>query len=212
MNLITYFLFGFFVAFTGSITPSMLNMTVLKISRQKNRRASINYSLGVSIVVVLQAYIAVYLYHKSLEYLNPSILESIEKLGVGIFIILSFYFYNASKKENLPIKKEESKTENTFFYGVVLSTLNMFSVPFFYGTIALLDILNLFSFNTLPVLSFTLGASIGTFLILLVYVKYAEKIQRYTGSLTKDINFVLSVLTAFFAVISIVKITYKIII
>ena len=109
MNLITYFLFGFFVAFTGSITPSMLNMTVLKISRQKNRRASINYSLGVSVVVVLQAYIAVYLYHKSLEYLNPSILESIEKLGVGIFIILSFYFYNASKKENLPIKKEESK-------------------------------------------------------------------------------------------------------
>ncbi len=90
MNPITYFLFGFFVAFTGSITPSMLNMTVLKISRQKNRRASINYSLGVSIVVVLQAYIAVYLYHKSLEYLNPAILESIERLGIGIFIILSF--------------------------------------------------------------------------------------------------------------------------
>jgi len=36
MNLTTHFIIGFLGAFIGSITPSMLNMTALKIRLQKS--------------------------------------------------------------------------------------------------------------------------------------------------------------------------------
>ena len=39
MILFTLFFYGFFFSFVGSITPSMLNMTALKISLEKGKEA-----------------------------------------------------------------------------------------------------------------------------------------------------------------------------
>ena len=66
-----------------------------------------------------------------------------------------------------------------------------------------------FNFDAFPTAFFILGTAIGTFSILFLYVKYAKVIQQKTGKLTKDINLVLSVLTALVALISILKIIYK---
>ena len=41
------------------------------------------------------------------------------------------------------------------------------------------------------------------------HAKYAKNIQQKTGKLTKDINLVLSFLTAFVAVFSMIKLIYK---
>ncbi|MDA9092983.1 hypothetical protein N9J92_03915, partial [Polaribacter sp.] len=62
------------------------------------------------------------------------------------------------------------------------------------------------------VVSFVVGTGAGTFSILFFYVKYAPKIQEKTGKLTKDINLVLSILTAFLALLSLLKIAYKLIV
>ena len=90
-----HFFFGFIFAFLGSITPSMLNMTALKISLENGKKELNNYAIGVSLVVLPQAYIAVFLTKHIVE--NPSILESLEKVGIVIFMLLSYYFYSESK-------------------------------------------------------------------------------------------------------------------
>lgn len=204
--MILHFLFGFIFSFLGSITPSMLNMTALKISLENGKKELNNYVIGVSLVVFPQAYIAVFLTKHIVE--NPSILETLEKVGIVIFIFLSYYFYSESKKSKIQIETNEVKKENAFLAGITLSVLNMFSIPFFCGIIATLDAFKLFNFDVIPVLFFILGSVIGTFYILFSYVKFANFIQKKTGKLTKDINIVLSILTGFVAVLSVIKLFF----
>jgi threonine/homoserine/homoserine lactone efflux protein len=129
VSILLHFIFGFFFSFTGSITPSMLNMTALKISLEKNKRESYFYSLGVSLVVSAQAYIAIILTKYISE--NPNFLESLEKAGTVIFILLSIYFFIQSKKQKQEVKASKDRKGNSFLSGVLLSMLNMFSIPFF---------------------------------------------------------------------------------
>ncbi|WP_339659400.1 LysE family transporter [uncultured Polaribacter sp.] len=201
-----HFFFGFIFAFLGSITPSMLNMTALKISLENGKKELNNYAIGVSLVVLPQAYIAVFLTKHIVE--NPSILESLEKVGIVIFMLLSYYFYSESKKSKIQIETNEVKKENAFLAGITLSVLNMFSIPFFCGIIATLDAFKLFDFEVIHVLFFILGSVIGTFYILFLYGKFANFIQKKTGKLTKDINIILSILTGFVAILSVIKLFF----
>lgn len=181
----------------------MLNMTALKISLEKGREAANKYALGVSFVVIPQVFIAVVLTKYIAE--NPKILQTLEKLGIIIFIFLSFYFYSASKKGKIKMDAMKSKKENPFLAGVTLSVLNMFAIPFFSGIALFLDAFNLFIFDVIPVISFVLGAVIGSFYILFFYGKFAKIIQKKTGELTKDINIILAILTALVAVLTGIK-------
>ena len=84
----------------------------------------------------------------------------------------------------------------------------MFSIPFFCGIIATLDAFKLFDFEVIHVLFFILGSVIGTFYILFLYGKFANFIQKKTGKLTKDINIILSILTGFVAILSVIKLFF----
>ncbi|MDX6745565.1 LysE family transporter [Polaribacter sp. PL03] len=203
MNIFSLFFFGFLFSFVGSITPSMLNMTALKISLDIGRKAVNKYALGVSLVVIPQVIIAVILTKYIAE--NPTILQTLEKFGIVIFIFLSYYFYRESKKGKMKVDGLKAKEANPFLTGITLSLLNMFSIPFFSGTIITLDVFKLFYFDFISVLFFTLGAIIGTFYILYLYGKFAKIIQQKTGKLTKDINIILAILTGLVAVFSLVK-------
>ena len=203
MILISLFFFGFFSSFIGSITPSMLNMTAIKVSLEKGIEASKKYALGVSLVAIPQVVIAVILTKYIAE--NPTILETLEKAGIVVFIGLSYYFYNESKKGKIKTESIKSKKENPFLTGITLSFLNMFAIPFFCGIIVALDLFELFSFEVFPIFFFILGTILGTFCILFVYARFANIIQQKTGKLTKDINIILSVLTALVALITFIK-------
>jgi threonine/homoserine/homoserine lactone efflux protein len=203
MTIASLFFFGFFFSFTGSITPSMLNMTALKISLEKGRSAANKYALGVALLVVPQIYIALILTKYITE--NPKILETFDKVGVVIFMLLSFYFYNESKKSKVKVDAKTTKKENPFLTGITLSLLNMFAIPFFCGIIVLLDNFTLFYFDTIPILFFILGSVLGTFYILFLYGKFAKIIQKKTGKLIRDINLILSILTGLVAVFTLIK-------
>ena len=181
----------------------MLNMTAIKVSLEKGIEASKKYALGVSLVAIPQVVIAVILTKYIAE--NPTILETLEKSGIVVFIGLSYYFYNESKKGKIKTESIKSKKENPFLTGITLSFLNMFAIPFFCGIIVALDLFKLFSFEVFPILFFILGTILGTFFILFAYAKFAKRIQQKTGKLTKDINIILSVLTALVAVITFIK-------
>ncbi|MEO9571448.1 MAG: LysE family transporter [Polaribacter sp.] len=203
MTVFLLFFFGFIFSFVGSITPSMLNMTALKVSLKKGRNAANKYALGVSLIVFPQVIIAVIL----TKYISntPTIFETLEKFGIVIFLFLSYYFYKESRKEKIEVAASSIKKENLFLSGITLSVLNMFAIPFFSGTVITLEAFKLFSFDKIPVIFFTLGSVIGTFYILFLYGKFAKIIQEKTGKLTKDINIVLAILTGFVAIFTLVK-------
>ena len=206
MILVSHFFFGFIFSFLGSITPSMLNMTALKISLENGQKELNKYAIGVSVIALPQAYISVFLTKGIVE--NPLILETLEKIAIVIFVFLSYYFYRESKKRKIKIEIVALKKENAFLAGITLSVLNLFSIPFFCGIVATLDAFNRFSFDVISVLFFILGATIGTFYILFLYGKFANFIQKKTGKLTKDINIILAILTAFAAVLAVINLFF----
>jgi len=155
------------------------------------------------LVVSAQAYIAIILTKYISE--NPNFLESLEQVGPVIFILLSIYFFIQSKKQKQEVKASKDRKGNSFLSGVLLSMLNMFSIPFFCGITATLEMFNLMSFDNYPIAFFIIGSTVGTFCILLLYGKYANFIQKKTGKLTKDISLVLSLITGLVAVFMLIK-------
>ena len=184
----------------------MLNMTALKISLEKGRKATNSYALGVAIIAIPQAIVAVVLTKYIAD--NPIILETLEKAGIFIFMLLSYYFYRESKKAKIKVEEVKAKKANYFLTGITLSVINMFAIPFFCGIVILLKTFELFSFHFVPVFFFILGSVIGTFYILFLYGKYAKIIQRKTGRLTNDINLILAILTATVAIFTIIKLFF----
>lgn len=200
--MLSLFLFGFLFAFLGFTPPSVLNMTALKIRLDSNRNDFTKYSLGVSFIVFLQVYFSIYL----TDYIskNPSFLSFLEKLGIVVLISLSVYFYQQNKKEKKEINNKQ-KAKNPFFTGIILSTLNMFAIPFFCGSVALLMGFNLLHSDVFSTLFFVVGAVLGTYFILFLYGKFAYKIQQKTGNMTRNINLILCCITAGFALFTLLK-------
>ena len=198
MLLLFLFLFGFLFSFAGSITPSMLNMTALKISLEKGRKAVNSYALGVAITAIPQVIVAVILTKYIAD--NPIILETLEKAGIFIFMLLSYYFYRESKKAKIKVEEVKAKKENHFLTGITLSVINMFC-----AIVILLETFELFNCHFISVFFFILGSVIGTFYILFLYGKFAKIIQRKTGRLKNDINIVLAILTGLVAVFTFIK-------
>lgn len=196
------FLFGMLFSFLGYTFPSVLNMTALKIRLRGNKRDFNYFTLGVLLIVFFQAYISVYL----TKYIanNTMLIALIEKGGIVVLLFLSVYFYQQNKKEKQQVKSNKKK-KNSFFTGIFLSTLNMFAIPFFSGTAALLMGFNLMNFDTISILYFVVGSVLGTYYILHLYGKYAYKIEQRTGNMSQNINLVLSFITGGFALFTFLK-------
>lgn len=138
MLLILHFIFGIITSFLGSLAPSMLNMTAAKISLNKGKNNAIKFALGVSTVVLVQAYVAI-LFTRYLRE-NPAFVQSLQKIALVIFALLSVYFYRQYKKGKIKTKKVNQGCKNTFVVGLLLSSLNMFSIPFYCGVTTALDV------------------------------------------------------------------------
>ncbi len=204
MSLIIHFILGFTTSFLGTLTPSMLNMTTAKISLNKSKIEAIKFAVGASIVVLAQVYIAI-LFTKFLRS-NPTFVQSLQKLAMVIFAILSFYFYRQSKKDKAQSSSVKEKTGNSFVVGLLLSALNMFSIPFYCGVTTALDVAGWLIFTKQNILFFVIGSAIGTFALLAMYANYAKIIQLKSKGLAKNINLILSILTGGLALVTLIKI------
>lgn len=204
MILTFHFILGFITSFLGTLTPSMLNMTTAKISLDKSKSEAIKFAIGASLIVLAQAYIAI-LFTKLLR-ANPDFVQYLQKIAIIIFTILSFYFYRLSKKDKEPAAVVKEKKGNSFMVGLLLSALNMFSIPFYCGVTTALDVAGWLRFSQRNILTFVIGSAIGTFTLLYLYAHYAQTIQLKSKILAKNLNLILSILTGVLAIITLIKI------
>jgi len=196
-------LLGFITSYIGMITPSMLNITALKISIEKSKNTAIYYSVGVAFTVLFQGYFA--LFFLKVIYANPTILESIEIAAIAVFTILSiFFFWKAIQDQKEIVTKKMVKSG--FVTGMGLSLINMFAIPFYCGVGALLNMYGFLELNVTGISFFLLGSAFGTFFILYHYVLLAEKIKSRIKRFSKYLNFVLGGITGIVALISLIKI------
>ena len=201
--LILIFLFAFFISFIGSASPSLLNISCLKISLENGEKSAQNYSIGISLIIFFQVYAGIFIAKEINNF--PGVISFLERFAMLIFFCLAYYFYTAYKNQKKQAAASIKKIKKPLLYGVAISAVNMFAIPFYFGAVTSLSIMGLFSYDWLTKLTFALGSSIGTYFILFFYGKYASLIDKKLNVLTKQINLLLSIVTAGVALLSLIK-------
>ncbi|TXD49940.1 LysE family transporter [Polaribacter sp. IC073] len=198
MNFLIFMVLGFGIAAAGSITPSFLNLTVVKFSLRNGKKAAFYLIGGYATILFFQANIGAYLSSILME--NSEYITLIQKIGTGILFLLSInffrlYYTSKEKKE----KKEIPKTK-AYLHGIIMSSLNTIAIPFYFTSISVLIGLAYFEYSYLNGFYFSIGSTLGSFTLYSLYAIVAEKIQHKLTYIAAKMDFILGCLTGIVAI------------
>lgn len=201
MDIVLHIFYGIIMAYFGLISPGMLNMTALKIRISIGKNQSIQFAAGAAFVVFFQAGIALFFADVLVQ--NPKVVATLKIIGIVVFFLLSLFFFKLSK--NKTNTQNRVKSENYFFKGLVLSSMNMLAIPFYLGVSIFLASKEKILIQMPFIFYFILGASLGSFLLFVSYIKFADLIEKRISFIAKNINLILSVLFFILGIFTIFK-------
>ncbi|WP_405610564.1 LysE family translocator [Polaribacter sp. Asnod1-A03] len=203
MNFIICLLLGFSIAIVGSITPSFLNLTVVKFSLRNGKKAAFYLIGGYATVLFFQANLGAYLANILME--NSEYIRLIQKIGTGILLLLSINFFRIYSSSKVEKKDKDIPKSKAYFYGILMSLLNMMAIPFYFTSISFLIGFEYFEYNLLNGFYFSIGSTVGSFTLYTLYAIVAKNIEHKLTFIATKMDFILGCLTGFVAVLSIVK-------
>jgi len=206
-HLIILFFVTFSAAFMATVPPGLLNMNAAQTSVKKGKLNGIMFSLGVSSMIMMQAYIAV-LISKYL-FRHPEVIDLLLKIALGVFAFFAFYFFVSAKREKAKkIKIVKVSKKNSYFKGMLLAMLNLLTIPYYSGLNAMWNASGWIKFEIWDILTFIVAAGSGTFTVLYLYTVYFYKLEARTDRFSKNSNYILSALMMVLLVITIFRIFY----
>lgn len=200
MGIIFHLFLGFVTSFLGTLFPSMLSMTTVKISIKETQKKANSFAAGVSLVVIIQAYIAVEFSKVLVE--NPDFLMTLQQFGTFVFAGLSIFFFNQARKAKKKNPNKKERKIKGFVSGLLFSSLNMFAIPFYFGVTSTLIMMHWYEFNTMNNITFVLGSALGTFILLFLYAQTAKKIEKKMQHLANQMDLILGIVTGLIVVIN----------
>jgi threonine/homoserine/homoserine lactone efflux protein len=203
MGVAFHFILGFVTSFLGTLFPSMLSMTTVKIGIKESKKKAIAFAAGVSTIVIGQAYVAVAFSKILLS--NPMYLNTLQKIGVFVFFGLSIFFFRQAIRSKKGIAASEKKIKG-FVTGMLFSLLNMFAIPFYVAVTSSLVMVHWYEFEPINNLLFVFGSAFGTFMLLFVYASIAKKIETRMIWLANQMDFILGAITGIVALANAVDI------
>ena len=197
------------VTLVGVIPPGLLNMTAAKISLKEGYSRGIVFSIGVSVTVIAQTYIAV-LFARYLSN-HPDIVDILQRVALVIFILISvYYLFIAKDKQQTTEDINHRSKRNRFFFGMFLSSLNMFPIPYqAYMSITLASF-GLMDFESSSIGSYVAGAAMGTFVMLYIYIFFFDKIKSQKLTSHRNMNLSIGIITAVIALITLINVIKEI--
>ena len=193
MNFLTCLFFGFIIAVGGSIVPSFLNLTVVKFSLKSGKNSALFLIGGFATVLFFQANLGAYLSSVLME--NSQYITTIQKIGTGILILLSIYFFRLHFTRKNKERKVDIEPSKAYLHGIGMSLLNTFAIPFYFTTISILIGLEYFEYSLANSLYFSIGSTIGSFSLYALYATIASKIEDKLANVATKMNFILGCLT-----------------
>lgn len=193
MNFFICLILGFCIAALGSITPSFLNLTVVKYSLKNGKKSTFYLISCYATVLFFQANLGAYLANILMK--NSEYITLIQKIGTVILFLLSINFfriYFAPKKE---VKEKEIPKSKSYFYGILMSLLNMMAIPFYFTFISLLIGFEYFEYNMFNAFYFSIGSTIGSFTLYTIYAIVAKNIEHKLTYIATKMDFILGCLT-----------------
>ncbi len=200
MGVLLHCFLGFITSFLGTIFPSMLSMTTVKIGIKSNKKKAVSFAAGVSTVVIAQAYIAVAFSKILLS--DPVYLQSLQKFGIIVFFGVSIFFFREGIRSKKGISGASERKVKGYVTGLLFSLLNMFAIPFYVGVTSSLVMLHWYEFDAINNLSFVIGSALGTFSLLFLYASIAKRIEKRMIWLSERMDFMLGSVTALAAILN----------
>lgn len=206
-HVLILFFATFSAAFMATVPPGLLNMNAAKISVEKGKTNGITFSMGVSVTILIQAYIAVmiskYLFN------NPGVLDMLLKIALIVFAFFAIYFFIKAKRKKMEKPKIINVSRrNSFFRGVLLASLNLLTIPYYSGLNAMWNASGWIKFQFRDIATFVLAAGCGTFAVLYLYTIYFTKLETRSDRFSRNSNYILSVLMVLLLVITLIRILY----
>lgn len=207
-HLIILFFATFSAAFMATVPPGLLNMNAAKTSVEKGKLNGIIFSLGVSSMIMIQAYIAVYI--SKFLHNNPQVIDILLQIALLVFAFFAIYFFVVGKKNKKKIVKVVNVSKkNSFFKGVLLAALNLLTIPYYSGVNAMWNASGWIKFQAQDIMIFILAAGSGTFAVLYLYTVYFYKLDATSSGFSKNSNYILSALMLILFVITVIRILYN---
>jgi threonine/homoserine/homoserine lactone efflux protein len=175
----------------------MLSMTTVKIGIRESKKKAVSFAAGVSFIVIVQAYIAIAFSKILLS--NPMYLDTLQKAGVFVFALLSFFFFRQAFRSKRGIAPSERKIKG-FVTGMIFSVLNIFAIPFYVAVTSMLVMIHWYQFDELNNVSFVLGSAIGTFSLLFLYATLAKRIENRMIWLANQMDLILGIVIGLAAI------------
>ena len=207
-HLIILFFATYSAAFMATVPPGLLNMNAAKTSVDKGKLNGIIFSLGVSTVIMAQAYVAVLI--SKFLYNNPEVIDILLKIAIGVFAFFAiFFFISARRNKEKKIRMVKVSKKNSYFKGMLLAALNLLTIPYYSGLNAMWNATGLIAFEIWDIATFVLAAGCGSFTVLYLYTFYFNKLEARTNSFSKNSNYILSLLMIILLAITIIRIFYR---
>lgn len=204
MNILSPFFLGFFIAALGITPPGLINMTAAKVSLKDGRNEAISFAVGATLIIFFQTYLA--LLFANFINSHPQIFSLLQETGLFIFVGLTIYFFWKAKRPKLPKSqlKAHSKT-NRFFYGMLLSALNVFPVPYYVFISITLASYGYFHFLEFFIYTFVGGAVIGSFLVFYLYIMFFKKREAKSSFLLNNGNYIIGSITGVVSILTLFR-------
>lgn len=205
MGITIIFLLGLIIALVGVIPPGLLNMTAAKISLKEGASRGILFSIGVCVIVCIQTYVAA-IFAKYLSN-HPEVINILQRVAFVIFVLITIYFLVIARKYEKPDVEANMKSKRSrFFQGMLLSSLNVFPIPYqAYMTITLASF-GWLVFETFSIIAYVAGAVTGTFVTLYFYIFFFDKIKNEKLKSQKSMNYIIGTITGVIAVFTLINI------
>ncbi|MBN4085008.1 LysE family transporter [Flavobacteriaceae bacterium AH-315-B10] len=205
MNITLIFFLGLIIALIGVIPPGLLNMTAAKISLKEGYSRGIMFSIGVCLIVIAQTYIAV-IFARYLSN-HPDVIDILQRVAFVIFILITIYYLLIAKATANPELENNSKSKHSrLFLGMFLSCLNVFPIPYqAYMSITLASF-GWLQFDKTSIASYVVGAAMGTFVMLYVYIFFFDKIKNKSLTSQKNMNYIIGGITGVISVFTLINI------
>jgi len=207
-HLLILFFATFSAAAMATVPPGLLNMNAAKVSVEKGKLNGVIFSLGVSSMILLQAYIAVMI--SKFVFNNPGVIDWLLKIALLAFAFFAVYFFRAAKS-NKKKKQKETKVSkrNSYLRGFLLAAVNLLTIPYYSTLNAMWNASGWIKYEITDIVVFVLAAGLGTFAVLYIYVFYFNKLEQRTDGFSKNSNYILSALMAVLFVVTLVRIYYN---
>ena len=186
----THLFYGFLLAGIGFLAPAMLNMTTVRISMDRGKAAGFLFALGASFVNAIQSLIA----FSFLRFLdsNPDVIEWLKRIGAVVLFSLAYFFYKQSKK--VISAKVTSNQTHPFILGVLLSSINMLALPYYFGSALGLEAGDQITAISPYIYFMSIGVFFGAFLMFSIYAILADAVAQKSIFITKNLNIMLATL------------------